>query len=80
MARYTYDIATVYGGFEYILFRPPTDAYPNGFRTLGGYTVLPGDVNSTDYAIKKTLRAFWTGLRLEIRDGLSLAGGYYHYW
>ncbi len=80
MAKYSYNIATVYGGFEYILFRNPSDAYPNGFTTLGGYTVLPGDVNSTAYTINKILRAAWTGVRLDLRDDLSLAGAYYHYW
>jgi hypothetical protein len=59
-AKYSYNIATVYGGFEYILFRNPSDADPNGFTTLGGYTVLPGDVNSTAYTINKILRAVWT--------------------
>jgi predicted porin len=80
MAKYSHNIATVYGGFEYILFRNPSDAYPNGFRTLGGYSVLPGDVNSTAYTTNKILRAVWTGVRLDLRDDLSLAGAYYHYW
>jgi hypothetical protein len=80
MAKYRYNIATVYGGFEYILFANPSDAYPNGFRTLGGYTVLPGDVNSTDYTNHKILRASWTGVRFAIRDNLDLAAAYYHYW
>ena len=30
MAKYSYNIATVYGGFEYILFPNPSDAYTNG--------------------------------------------------
>jgi predicted porin len=80
MAKYSYNIATVYGGFEYILFANPSDAYPNGFTTLGGYTVLPGDINSNAYTINKILRAVWTGVRLDLRDDLSLAGAYYHYW
>ena len=49
MARYAYGWATVYAGLEYILFRNPSDAYPNGFETLGGYWVLPGYVNATAY-------------------------------
>jgi predicted porin len=79
MARYAYNIATVFGGFEYILFQKPSDAYPDGFTTLGGYTVLPGYVNSTAYTNNKILRALWTGVRLDIRDDLALAGAYYHY-
>ena len=80
MAKYNYNIATIFGGFEYILFQNPSDAYPNGFTTLGGYTVLPGDVKSTAYTNNKILRVVWTGLRLSIRDDLDVAGGYYHYY
>jgi predicted porin len=80
LTKYTYKNATIFGGFEYILFQNPSDAYPNGFTTLGGYTVLPGDVNSTAYTQNKILRAFWTGVRFDVRDDLSLAGAYYHYY
>jgi predicted porin len=80
MAKYVYGSATLFGGFEYILFQNPSDAYPNGFTTLGGYTVLPGNVNSTAYTLNKILRAFWTGVRFDVRDDLSLAAAYYHYY
>src|SRR5208282_6207681 len=50
MLRYTYDAVKLYGGLEYILFRNPSDDYPEGFTTLGNYNVLPGYVNSTAYA------------------------------
>ena len=49
MLRYTYGAVKLYGGFEYILFRNPTDAYPEGFTTIGNYNVLPGYVTSTAY-------------------------------
>ena len=61
MAKYNYNIATIFGGFEYILFQNPSDAYPNGFTTLGGYMVLPGYANSTAYTNNKILRVVWTG-------------------
>jgi predicted porin len=80
MAKYAFGPMTIFGGFEYILFENPTDAYPNGFKTLGGYTVLPGDANSTEYTNHKILRASWTGVRLDLRKDLALAGAYYHYW
>jgi hypothetical protein len=57
-----------------------SDADPNGFETLGGFSVLPGDVNSTAYTLHKILRASWTGVRLDIRDDLAVAGAFYHYW
>ena len=80
MAKYAFGAATMFGGFEYALFGIPIDAYPNGFTSLGGYTVLPGYVNSTAYTNHKILRAFWTGVRFAVRDNLDLAGAYYHYW
>ena len=51
MLRYTLDSLKLYSGFEYILFQNPSDAYPQGFTSLGGYTVLPGAVNSTAYSV-----------------------------
>jgi predicted porin len=80
MAKYKLDRATIFGGFEYILFANPSSAYPNGFTTLGGYTVLPGDVKSTAYDENKILRVVWTGLRVSVRDDLDIAGAFYHYY
>ena len=79
-AKYAFSNATIYGGFEYILFQNPNDAYPNGFTTLGGYTVPPSYVNSTAYTNNKILRVVWTGLRLALRDDLDITGAYYHYY
>jgi predicted porin len=80
MLRYKYRIVTFYGGFEQIRFENPSDTYPQGFTTLGGYTVLPGDVNSTEYNIAKILRVSWLGVRVAVRDDLDVAGAVYHYW
>jgi hypothetical protein len=73
MAKCAFKPMTIFGGFEYILFENPSDAYPDGFRTLGGYTVLAGYVNSTAFTNHKILRSFWTGIRLAIRDNHDLA-------
>ncbi len=78
--RYTYDALKVYAGFDYILFQNPSDAYPQGFTTLGGYTVLPGAVKSTAYDDNKILRVFWTGVKYAIRDDVDIAGAFYHYY
>ena len=79
MLRYTVDALKLYGGFEYILFRNPTDAYPEGFATIGNYNVLPGYVNSTAYNNNKILRVFWTGAKYAVRDDVDVAGAFYHY-
>ena len=80
MLKYDFRPLTIYGGFEYILFRNPTDSYANGFTTLGGHTVLPGDVNATNYTNNKILRVVWTGAKLALRDDLDIASGFYHYY
>ena len=46
-------------------FEKPTDAYPQGFTTIGNYNVLPGDVTSTAYDNNKILRVFCN--RREVR-------------
>jgi predicted porin len=79
MLRYGYRALTFYGGFEVIQFQDPSDTYPQGFTTLGGYTVLPGAVKSTEYDIAKILRVFWMGAKYAVRDDLDIAGAVYHY-
>ena len=79
MLRYRYRALTFYGGFEVIQFQDPSDNYPQGFTALGGYTVLPGAVKSTEYDIAKLLRVFWMGTKYAIRDDLDVAGAVYHY-
>jgi len=78
--RYTFDRATIYSGWEYILFANPSDAYPNGFTAIGNYPVPAGFVNSTAYTAHKILRVFWTGVKYALRDNLDVAGAYYHYY
>ena len=80
MLRYTYGAVKLYGGFEYILFRNPSDAYPEGFTTIGNYNVLPGYVTSTAYDNNKILRVFWTGAKYAVRDDIDVAGAFYHYY
>ena len=79
-ARYDFDRASIYAGWEYILFANPSDAYPNGFTAIGNYPVPAGFVNATAYTEHKILRVFWTGVKYALRDNLDVAGAYYHYY
>ena len=79
-ARYDFDRAAIYAGWEYILFANPSDAYPNGFTTIGNYPVPAGFVNATAYTEHKILRVFWTGIKYAIRDDIDIAAAYYHYY
>ncbi len=74
--KYTFDKATIYSGWEYILFANPSDAYPDGFTAIGNYPVPAGYVNSTAYTEHKILRVFWTGIKYDV----DIAAGYYHYY
>ncbi len=76
-AKYKAGAWTFYGGYEYAVYSPPTDAYPGGFRSLGGYTVLPGAVNSTAYLDNKHLQVGWIGARYALRPDLDIAAAYY---
>ncbi len=76
-AKYRVGGWTLSGGYEYAVFAPPSDAYPNGFPSLGGYTVLPGAVNSTAYINNKQLQVGWLGARYALRPDVDLAGAYY---
>jgi predicted porin len=79
MLRYKYRTVTFYGGFEVIQFQNPSDTYLQGFTTLGGYTVLPGAVTTTEYDIAKILRVSWLGAKVAVRDDLDVAAAVYHY-
>jgi predicted porin len=78
--KYTYEGATIYSGWEYILFQNPSDAYPNGFTAIGNYPVPAGFVNATAYTENKILRVFWTGIKYAVHDDIDIAAAYYHYY
>ncbi len=79
-ARYEFDRAAIYAGWEYILFANPSDAYPDGFTAIGNYPVPAGFVNATAYTEHKILRIFWTGVKYALRDNVDVAAAYYHYY
>jgi predicted porin len=76
--KYNFGPLTVFGGYEYAQFSPPSDAYPNGFQTLGGYTVVPGAVNVKDYISNKILQVGWIGAKYALRADLDVAGAFYY--
>ena len=76
-AKYDFGKLKVYAGYEYAVFAPPSDAHASGFTSIGGYTVLPGAVNSTAYANNKQLQVGWIGARYSLFDNVDIAGAYY---
>ena len=77
-AKYVYGPMKFYGGYEYAVYSPPSDSYPGGFTSLGGYTVLPGAVNVTNYIHNKHLQVAWVGAKYALRSDLDIAGSLLH--
>jgi predicted porin len=75
--KYVYGPFKFFGGYENARFSPPSDDYPNGFGTLGGYTVLPSGVSVTNYVNNKILQVAWGGAKYAIRPDLDIIGAYY---
>jgi predicted porin len=77
-AKYQWDRTQFFVGYEYAVFSPPSDLYTNGFGSLGGYTVLPGAVNSTAYVTNKVLQVVWGGAKYALRPDLDATGAIYY--
>jgi predicted porin len=79
LAKYTAGPFKLFGGYEYIMYRNPSDAYPAGFNSIGGYAILPGGVKSNAYNDALDFQAFWGGVKYSILSNLDVTGAYYHY-
>jgi len=79
LAKYTYGPLRVYGGYEYINYANPSDAYPGGFNSIGDLPVLKGAVSSTAYTDNLNFQVFWFGAKYALLNNLDIAGAYYHY-
>jgi predicted porin len=75
--KYTYKQLQVFSGYEYAVFMPPSNKYPDGFGTLGGYNVLPSGVNTTMYIDNKHLQVAWVGAKYAVLSDLDVTGAYY---
>lgn len=77
--KYTYGPLKLYGGYEYINYANPSDAYPGGFSSIGNLPIFPGAVTSTAYAKNLDFQVFWLGAKYALLNNLDLAGAWYHY-
>ncbi len=78
--KYTYGPFKFFGGYENAVFSPPSETYPDGFTSLGGYTVLPGAVSVTNYLNHKLLQVGWVGAKYAVRPDLDFTGAFYEGW
>jgi len=79
LGKYTWGSLKLFGGYEYIRFQNPSDAYPGGFTAIGNITVPAGQVTSTAYINNRQLQIFWAGAKYAILSNLDIVGAYYHY-
>jgi len=79
---------TLFAGYEYFRQANPSDDYPNGFKTIGGYNV-PGNiidnkkfptvwVTTNAYNINKIYNVLWTGAKYAVNDQLDVIGAFYY--
>lgn len=66
-----------FAGYEYIIYKNPSNPETSSFYGLGGYYF--GAVNNAAYNHQKTLQVSWVGLRYTVADKLDLTGAVYHY-
>ncbi len=83
LSKYNWNQFTGFGGFEHIDYNNASNSYPEGFTTIGGYTVAPGQAaggpGASTYKIPLHFDIFWTGLKYAITDRLDITGAYYLY-
>ena len=79
---------TVSGGWEYIKQANPSDTFPNGFKTIGGYNV-PGTItgnkafptqwiNYTAYNNNRIANVFFIGAKYAVTPQIDVAAAYYY--
>ncbi|HYA74430.1 MAG TPA: porin, partial [Roseiarcus sp.] len=79
LAKYTNGPVKLFGGYEYIRYMNPSDTYPGGLTSIGGYPVLGSGVTSTAFVNNEIFQIFWTGAKYSILSNLDVAGAYYYY-
>ena len=84
---------TISGGWEYIRQADPSSTFPDGFKTIGGYSV-PGTIPSTfpgaakfwptqwitynNYLINRIANVFFIGAKYAITPQIDVAGAFYY--
>lgn len=92
-AKYKVQALTVYGGYSWLKQSDPSDTFPNGFRTIGGWNVpgtipstIPGAsklwptqwINYTNFTIPRIAPYWWIGAKYAITPQLDVTGAFYY--
>jgi predicted porin len=92
-AKYKWNAWTVYGGYAWLKQADPSNTFPDGFRTIGGWNV-PGTIPSTfpgaskffptqwisytTYAIPRIAPYWWIGAKYAVTPQLDVTGAFYY--
>jgi predicted porin len=92
-AKYKWQAWTIYGGYAWLRQADPSDTFPDGFRTIGGWNVpatipstFPGAskfwptqwISSTTYAVPRIAPYFWVGAKYAVTPQLDVTGAFYY--
>jgi predicted porin len=93
LSKYKWGSATLYGGYEWWRQADPSGNYPNGFETIGGYSV-PGAIPSTvknasklfptqwivynAYVNNRFVSVFFVGAKYAINSQLDVTAAFYY--
>jgi predicted porin len=93
LGKYRWQALTLSGGWEYIRQADPSSTFPNGFETIGGFSVpgtIPSTVpdasklwptqwiNYTAYENNRIANTFFVGGKYQINPELSAAAAFYY--
>ena len=78
LGKYGWGPLTLYAGFEDMRLSNPSGVYPDGFTSLGGYSVLGSAITYDAYTINKILKVAWTGAKYSLTDQLNLRAAVYY--
>jgi predicted porin len=92
-AKYQWQKLTVYGGYAWLKQEDPSDNFPNGFRTIGGWNV-PGTipaispavaklfptqwVTTNNFVIPRIAPYWWVGAKYAVTPQLDVTGAFYY--
>jgi predicted porin len=82
LAKWTFERWKLYGGYEFIQFRNPTDPQLSSFQGIGGYwyDYAAGSINNTAFTHPENLQILWIGGRYQFTDKLDGGLAYYQYF
>jgi predicted porin len=90
LTKYTWGPAQLFAGWEYFRQGDPSDDFPNGFKTIGNFSV-PGNIldnkafptvwiTTNAFAIQRVYNTIWAGFKYTVNARLDVMGAFYYAW